>query len=189
MTDLRHVRAIWALNNGRQGFTNLYFTLVNDEAQDTYSAVRAYFNSIRTFFAVGVSVTVDTVQTIISDTDGQPIGTEVATSAGPVTGTASGDNMPGQVQGLMRLRTGKYVNGREIRGRIFIPCATEGVAAGKPSSDYVTTVNTAGAALVTATSSSGPLRVYSRQHGTSAVVAATQCAPTFKTLRRRQFYS
>lgn len=52
-------------------------------------------------------------------------------SIAPISGagTATSERVARAVQGLIRLRTGIYVAGREVRGRVFVPGATEGMNA------------------------------------------------------------
>jgi hypothetical protein len=62
-------------------------------------------------------------------------------------GTGTADPLPFATQGLIRWRTGSIVNGREVRGRTFIPAPTEAVAIdGRPSAAFVTAASAAIAA-------------------------------------------
>ena len=54
-------------------------------------------------------------------------------------------------QGLLRYRTGVFVNGREVRGRTYIPGPVETAnGGGVPLSGYLDQLNEAGAALIAA---------------------------------------
>lgn len=64
------------------------------------------------------------------------------------TGASASAALPPMTQGLLRFRTGVFRDGREVRGRIFIPGPTEeGNDIAKPTSSYRTTLASAGANL------------------------------------------
>lgn len=66
-----------------------------------------------------------------------------------ITGTNDTTPSAAQVQGVMRLRTGQFYNGREVRGRIYIPALGQGAFNNTGwQSGYLGTLNTAGAALI-----------------------------------------
>lgn len=57
------------------------------------------------------------------------------TEQAPLLATGLGDPLPWATQGLIRWRTGVFVDGREIRGRTFVPALTEGHSTtGRPTS-------------------------------------------------------
>ena len=72
----------------------------------------------------------------------------------PVTSTGatcgSGGVYVDVLQGLLRWTTGEIVNGRQLRGRMFIPGIEEGRnnTSGRPESTFISAVNTAAAALI-----------------------------------------
>lgn len=100
------------------------------------------------------------------------------------TGGNTGDPLPPQIQGLVRWRTGVYNNGREIRGRTFIPGMCEGNSTdGAPTSGTVTQLQTAAGAILAA--SGADLVVWSRK-GTFAPVAAGSPWNKWATLRSRR---
>lgn len=86
-------------------------------------------------------------------------------SVTPETGNGGNVNerLSPATQALMRWRTGSIVNGREVRGRTFIPGLTEQTNdAGVPSSGFTASANAAAATLV----GLGILRI----HPTSRIV-------------------
>jgi hypothetical protein len=88
-------------------------------------------------------------------------------------GTASGDPLPWMTQGLVRFNTGLYVGGRLVKGRAFIPGATEGFSTGGvPDSTYNDVLDYAGALLLAA--DNAELFVWSQKNGdTWPVISAS----------------
>lgn len=71
----------------------------------------------------------------------------VAVSSG--VGTAGGDINPVATQGLLRLLTTAVVNGRLLRGRLFLPGTVEADnTLGAPTAAFLADYNAAGAALI-----------------------------------------
>lgn len=120
----------------------------------------------------------------IDEATGQVIAVYPVTPSGRVGG-ATGDLLPFATQGLIQLRTGTFINGRELRGRIFIPGAVEGAqTTGQPAGAYRTTLQTAADGLVGTT---GPqLLIYSRTHRTSSTVKAATAWTQWAVLRSRR---
>lgn len=78
------------------------------------------------------------------------------------SGASAGDMLPTAAQALVRWRTGGIVNGRTVRGRTNVPGVTEAfAAAGRPIAAYLSTLNTAAAALIAAPS---VFEIWSRPH-------------------------
>jgi hypothetical protein len=132
----------------------------------------------------GVSWTSDaTVLEIDVDTN-KVVGSVGVTSVG-ATGTASGDTLPPAIQGLAMLRTGIYANGREVRGRLFLPGPTEGVnTSGAPNSTYTGAWQSALQTL--ANDSTNEWVVYSRVHHVTPVVFSVQVWGKWASLRKRR---
>jgi hypothetical protein len=100
---------------------------------------------------------------------------------------AGGAALPWAVQGLVRLRTGDFIAGREVRGRIYIPAPTaENNSNGVPSASYVTLLQTAATALLSAATAGGGLCVYSRTHNSFHEVSTVSAWNQFAELRTRR---
>lgn len=101
------------------GINKLYF----DDSLSAASAAGAVVD----FWEACAAVQVNTLQMIVDGTveivdveSGQVTGLAV-TDTVTVTGANNQDPLPKASQGLIRLRTGDFINGRERRGRIFVP--------------------------------------------------------------------
>lgn len=109
-------------------------------------------------------------------------------SQSPVVMTGSGARQPLVVQGLVRLRTGTYVGGREIRGKVFLPGTTDANDTdGVPSTTYQTAINTAFGSFVTsAAAATVPVVVWSPTKGQVALVQQVSVWGQWAILRSRR---
>lgn len=128
--------------------TTLNFSTGGGTAQQAATAANNFIIALLPYLTGNVNYTLDTSVATVDETNGQTSAvTTVATSTGPGTGT--GDFMPPATQLLMRWRTGVFVNGREARGRTFIPGVVESnVSNGTPIGAMQTAMNTAAATLI-----------------------------------------
>jgi len=113
---------------------------------------------------------------------------EGTTSVTPLTGTgsATGDYMPPQTQGLLRLITSTVVGGRLLRGRLFLPGNVEGnnTSAGAPAAGLISDYNGDAATLIGA--ANAEWSVWSITHGTLANVATASVWNKWASLRSRR---
>lgn len=101
--------------------------------------------------------------------------------------TASADPLPWMTQGLVRLRTTTFANGRRLQGRIFVPGPNEVQnTSGFPVAGYIANLQTAANALATSGSAAGGLVVYSPTHRVAAAVTTVSVAPYWSVLRSRR---
>lgn len=137
---------------GGPGGSELNTMYFNDSlsltAQDAADAVTAFWNTIKGAIHTAYTLKVETDVTIVADFTGVPTGNVTVTSSA-VTGTDSGQPLPGATQGLLKLSTGVYYGGRQLQGKIWIPGPTESNnATGVPVGTYETLVNGAAATLI-----------------------------------------
>jgi hypothetical protein len=205
MTSLRRVDTIITGVTGG-GIQQFYFTEAGGTAAACTQAVRDFWDACKAQISSGITFAVQSSVPRVEDTNGNIVAIDSGT-AYSVTGTGGTALAPLATQGLLRLRTGVYEDGREIRGRVFIPgVPTNAVASGAPHPDYLTVLNTAGAALVSAILHE--LVVYRRERqaadalgtpgvpgyrpahdhrdGTHALVTTTSAWTKFATLRSRR---
>lgn len=117
------VRTVFTGVAGTPWYSNLYFGDTSLPA-DAHAAVVDFWALIGPYIHTSVDWTVESEVTVLSILTGQPTS---QTSVGAISGggTASGQPLPWATQGLLRARTEAYANGRNVRGRIFIPGLTE----------------------------------------------------------------
>jgi hypothetical protein len=132
-----------------------------------------------------LAVQMDGVVLSIDEETGLPVDA-TAVDADTFTGTNDTDLLPSMNQGLLQLRTGVYVEGRELRGRIFLPGWGENKStAGRPSvstlNDWVASANAELLGALDAT-----IVVYSLTHKVFAPVIAITAWNEFAVLRSRR---
>ena len=172
---------------GAPWLNTLFFTNATEDqtaANAAVSATGAFWNSVRTLMLPGVTfATLPTVDVIT--VAGGHTG---AYNTTPVTnpGSATGSGLPTASQILCQLRTGTYINNREVRGRIFIPglTTTSINATGQVATSSQTTVNSALNALIAATGAK--ISVWDRKHAGYSTVSSASCWSSFAVLRSRR---
>lgn len=179
------VRSIWSGGPGGEGVTTTYWDPAAGTPQDAVTAIEDFWTDVRTVVGGGWNVRTDSVVLTMDEATGQiTAGTGVTVAT--VTFGDGNDPLPPATQGLVQLRTGAYVGGREVRGRIFIPGPTENENTnGVPKSTYLSVVNTACTnALINALDAT--LMVYSAAHGVAEPVTAASLWSKWAVLRSRR---
>lgn len=162
------------------------------DATDCLARFRAFWQALVAQIYAGTTLTFDPTCIAVEATTGALTGAFAGTTPGVVTGTAAGDCLPRQTQGLLRIGTSTVVNGRRVRGRLFIPNPAEGanVLGTGPEAAYQTAVTTAGGGLFTpGTTTSMPViwhRPSGAGAGASPLATSMSCAPTWAVLRSRR---
>lgn len=149
MTILR-IRTVFTGVAGAPWYSNLYFGPPADptNAQQCVDAVGAFWATLATNLRLGVAFNVEGDVPAINEADGK-ITDQITVT--PVTGggTNAGDPLPPYTQALIRLSTNAFVNGRRVRGRIFVPGQVESNnVSGNPAGAFVTGVAAAAQALI-----------------------------------------
>lgn len=194
---IRTAAAIGGTGFSTPGFTSLWWSPQTAggstaDATDCLARFRAFWEAIKAHLYSGVTVTFDPTCIAIEATTGALTGAFAGTPPAVVTGTGAGDQLPRQTQGLARLGTSTIVNGRRLRGRLFLPAGPEGdnTSGQGPTATYQSDVNTAlGALLVAGATTSMPV-VWHRPGpagaGTSALVTSVVCSSSWAVLRSRR---
>jgi hypothetical protein len=180
------VTTIFTGVQGTPWYSNQYFLGSTQEmAVAAQDAVFEFWSDLAGLIPTAVTAA---VQPEVDDVD--PVtGNVTATYVVPQQDVdcVGGAALPWAVQGLIRLRTGDFVNGREVRGRIFVPAPTaETNSNGVPSASYVTTMQTAATTLLTNAEPGGNLCVYSRTNGQAFEVSQVSAWNQFAELRSRR---
>lgn len=153
-------------------------------AEAARSQVHDYLQALPGITSPNITYTISQeVQVVDEGTGDVTASIATVTSYDPTTGTAGGDQLPLATQGLVHLRTGVYVAGREVRGRIFVPGPVELVSsAGLPTSTYIDALQTAAELLLGGVGFS----VYSRTHHVRQAVSSVSVYPKWAVLRSRR---
>lgn len=162
-------------------------------ATEAVARDRAFFNSLAASVVAGSTYTPNLVVDEIDEVTGNLVNQIAAAPPAAVAFTGAFDALPYFVQGLMRLSTNLFVNGRRTQGRMFIPGLMENGSAGAPAAPtaaLVTSLTTAAATLSAVVVSPINQRVWHRPSlagpGLSTVVTARSIAPTWAVLKSRR---
>lgn len=169
MTNIRRVHLNWTGDavTGVAG-TNFYFLDSVGSNQQCVDAIADFMVELDAHLCGTLSWATDAQVDHIDIATGEVQSSEGTT---PTTGTGSGTGacLPMATQGLIRARTGAYINGREVRGRWFIPGFTEGESdLGRPVQGALDAMQNAVNALISSEEVS-PI-VWTKTHGTAAAI-------------------
>lgn len=178
------VRVNWTGLN--QGFSVMHFNPPGElqgDAQDAADAAGAFIGAVDNFLRVDQAWTIDPEVLVIDPTTGQTTGVRTVTVT-PGTGADAGNAVPNASMILVRWRTGDFFNGRELRGRTFIPgaTATSVQANGNLSDTAVQAINAAAATLI----SNSAFCIYGPTTGIVSEVDTGSTWTEFATLRSRR---
>lgn len=195
MTVLR-TRALWnAPSSGGLALFTYYWGLAvgtpSDVMTEAAARVHAFWDSFKTFMPNTGSITIDNFGDEVDPATGLIVGQAVGVAVAAVNGTAGGDVLPFQTQGLLRFSTSNYVSGRRVKGRQFIPQPNEVYnAGGVPTSAYTGGLATAAALLGTTISTAAPQQIWHRPGGSGAGAAydvtSRAVSPSWAVLRSRR---
>lgn len=166
------------------GINYLYFNDAAGSPEDAQSAVVNFWTIANDAYRVDTVASVSN-EVAVMDLSGSITGVLTAGDNVNINGTDDSDPLPPATQCLVRLRTGVFVAGREVRGRIFIPSGGEALSVGgKPGGGRLTELQTAVGGLVGDINST--LVVFSRTHGVAPPVSSGSVWNQFAVLRSRR---
>lgn len=170
------------------GLTVSYFFVTSatpTSAQAAIDLMRDFWTSLNPIMSNAVSWAVSGIAQVIDVNTGL-ITSEIAGTTRSGTGTETGDRLPAATQGLLRLDTPSFINGRRLRGHWNIPGPTEtrNTNAGLPDSTYITTLQNAANTLNAAVDPT--LDIYSRTHHVADGVSAATAVSKWAVLRSRR---
>lgn len=171
---------------GAPWYNNIYFG-EDDHPQDAVNAVVAFWTPIAAIMYNGITIRVDPAGVVIDEATGLPTGIQVADTPDPIQGSADGEMLPMQVQGLVRLQTSLYVAGRRVQGKVFVPGITEGNAvAGFPSTAARSAMQAGADQLNGDPLDTNVAGVYSKKNRVWTPITATSTWDYFATLKSRR---
>lgn len=181
------VNGVFSGSNGAPMYNALYFGgLTSGEAGAAATAARSFWNHMANALNGQMAYTTGSEVDVVDPVTGQITSTFSITPQ-TVDFTGTGEVLPQATQGLVRLRTNTFINGRRVRGRIFIPGVTELMStAGTPISGTQTLFQDAANLLITNGAGAGGLVVYSPTHGQSAPVVSASPWDQFAVQRSRR---
>lgn len=171
--------------DGAPFYTQLFFNSTTGSAAGAVTSVVVLWEDLAPVIVNDLTMTVDSIVTVVDQNTGNITGT-VATAAGDsVPGTNAGEPLPGATQGLISWRTGEYINGRELRGRLFVPGpGSASNSLGEPSAGYISALETAANSFIGA-AGTVPV-VYSRANNDARGIVAATVWDEWAVLRSRR---
>lgn len=179
------------------GLTQLYWTPgtvggSTADATDCLARFRTVWETFKARIHTSISINYDPLVLALEATTGVLTGTFNATDPATTIGTDTGDPLPYQTQGLLKWTTASVINGRRVRGRLFIPGPTEGsnTSAGVPMTTYTNDVVSGGGTLFNPGATTSFAVVWHRPSGAGAgaapAITAATASPTWSVLRSRR---
>lgn len=170
---LYKVKTLWSGGPGGAGVSTMWFDAAGGTAAQANTAVGAFWTTVKADVYLALSFATDSIVYTVDEATGLNI---AATGVTPVTGTgsAAGDPLPYATQGLVQWRTGQYINGREIRGRTFLPGMLEANNTnGVPTTAFLGRINAAAATLIADANSDFNVYALSAHNAQTAISGTT----------------
>jgi hypothetical protein len=182
MSHIKRITVLYTGAPGLPGTNTLYGHENGDTARDQVEAVGTFVGSLSTSLNTAITATVMGQVEIVESSTGQVVGIDATGDDIVVEMSDTATPLPFTTQLLVQIRTGVFNNGREIRGRLFIPgFCQDGNVGGAPDPDVVSGV--AGAAN---TMLGHGFAVYSPTHKMWASVSAATVWNEWAVLRSRR---
>ena len=150
MPDIARVRTVFTGVAGSPFYNNLYFGTIADviNPQACVDAVDVAWTTLTSIMRIDLIGAIEAEVPIIEDTTGE-IQSVVSTTGGVVDPTSAAEPLPTASQGLVRISTNTFLNGRRLRGRIFVPGLTEASqSTGVPNASTITSLAAMGMSLI-----------------------------------------
>jgi len=154
------------------------------EADNAAAAVASYHGALDAYQDSGISWTLDQQVVEMDHVTGNATGSYAVTAA-TATGGVATESLPFAAQAVIRLRTGVYTNGREVRGRTYLPGLTEAANDdGKVSATYITNLNVVANGL--RNDATCEWAIWSRINGTVSEITSVSTWDQFGIMRSRR---
>lgn len=169
--------------SGAPYYSNHYFLNDLGAPQDAADAVAAFWGEAASIMVTDARIEVLPNAQVVDEVTGKPTGL-VSTTGSIVTGSGGTAALSPALQLLVQWRTGIYQNGREVRGRTFIPALASIIGTEVPNATALTTAQTAADLLNDLVTPE--MVVWSRTHGLSHAVESTGVWSQYAVLRSRR---
>lgn len=183
MAIMQRVETVFTGLAGTPWYNRLYFDEEGGSDQDRVDHVGEFWDNLASLITDAISWEVQDDVAFIDDATGDTV--DVMTADGPTgQGTNTGGILPLATQGLLRMRTGVFVAGRQITGKVFVPgmCIGNG-AEGRP---LLATRQQIEAAAAELNSHNGGWLVYSPTRARSAEILTWSAWTEWAVLRSRR---
>lgn len=185
-STIARIRTIFTGVAGTPWYSNFYF-------DDDGTAAGVYQTKVLAFWTALVpghmrsGITATMVNPIPIMTAAGSIVSVVTGAGGSTNGSQSVDPLPPATQALLRLHTGVFEGGREIRGRVFVPGLTEADnSSAGVSSTLLADMSAAAASLQGSSGANGAWVVWSKKNASWAAITSWSGWNQFAVMRSRR---
>ena len=186
MANIVRVRTVTVgLPGGPYLSTHYFRDVASTTPNDLITLVHDFWTDLRLVIATPATMQVQPILQVIDEATGDAIDERVGTEQ-QVTGAGGSTPNWTAKQGVMTLRTGKFINGRPVIGKVYVPGPTDGNGVQTPNSAYNGTLAVALSELQTNSSGPGPWVVWSRKNGIAHPVRGGGASPQWGVLRSRR---
>ena len=123
-TPMHRVRSVYRGITGSPFLQTLYFDTFTGSAQSVVTELEASYAAMSGLVSDLVTITVESEVETVDPATGQVTGVEQV-SVTPQSMSASSGPLPQGTNGYAILNTGVWRNGRQVRGRFYLPAPTE----------------------------------------------------------------
>lgn len=160
MVAMNRVRVAWTGGAGGNGVSTFYFGSTTTDM----TALKALFNSLKTYVPTGITWTVPVLGDQINDTDGLITGSWVGTNGGTVASLGGTSSYSGTSGFCIDWLSSAIIAGRRRQGRTFFVPAAQLVYQNNGSIDDPTLTAIQSAATTMITAYAGEFKVWSRPY-------------------------
>lgn len=165
--------------------STFYFDNATGTTQQAVTAVGTFMNSWQAQVSTALNWASEPEVDFLNESTGQ-LQSTVTTTPFTGVGTQAGARISSVNQVLLRLFTDTISNGRQVRGRLFIPGFVEATnnVAGEPESASLTPINAAATTLINDPNVNWVL--WSRKNGIAPAITLASCWSKYAVLRSRR---
>lgn len=185
MTALFKSRVTFTGGTGGTGVSTMFFSTASGAtAQDASDAHGDYFSRFKTHISSSIQITIDPQVVEVESTTGETTGAYGVTNR-TFAGEDGADMLPWQTQGLVRFLTPRWINGRRLTGRSFMPGPTEASNTnGVPNAGYLAALDST--AVLLQADTAPILIVYSPTHHAFSDTNGVSIPTRWASLRSRR---
>jgi hypothetical protein len=182
--QLARIRTVFTGVAGSPWYSNMYFDADAASGEDYIPGVHQFWTDQANFIAAAVDWIVEGEYAVIEDSTGNivDVGDGDSLAGG---GTQATETLPWANQALVNWNTGQYINGRQLRGKTFIPGLTQvSNVNGSLNPSHQASLQQRADELIS--DGNGAFRIYSPTHLTSAPVTGRNVPTLISVLRSRR---
>jgi hypothetical protein len=183
---VQRVRSIVTGVAGTPRYSNLYFQGPSAPDEDYVHAVNSMWTVVLGRILTGLTITVEGAITVINSSTGDIVDVGGFTNH-TLTTSGGGGELPPATCGLAQFHTGKYVAGRELRGRMYLPYPNAGdMTNGAPDASYISAWSSAFDTMNMTGQANGAWCIYSPKNHLNELVSSHSIWNKYAVLRSQR---